>query len=149
MKRGRLPETPSTKLARGTIRPARDGQKCEVIVPAGLPQQPTWLTDAGQQEWLDAIARVAVGRIVTEADSALFGVLCNLMGSIGAAWQAGEVPPAAFLTEARRLSELFGLAGSKSRVGAPIQKAAENPFAKLRTQSSFEESRSQTGDVKP
>lgn len=133
MQRGHKPETPSTKQARGTFRPVRDAHKCEVIVPTALPQQPSWLTDAGQQEWLDAIGRVAAGRIVTEADSALFGTLCNLLGALGLAWQSGAVPPAAHLTEARRLAELFGLAGSKSRVGTPPPgKPADNPFMRHR-----------------
>lgn len=133
MQRGHKPETPATKRTRGTFRPVRDGHKCELVVPTMLPQQPTWLTEAGQQEWLDNIPRVATGRIVTETDSALFATLCNLWGALGQAWQAGAVPPAAHLTEARRLAELLGLAGSKSRVGTPPPgKPEDNPFLRPR-----------------
>lgn len=135
MKGGHKPTPPSTKHARGTFRPDRDCGKIELIVPTALPQQPAWLTEAGQQEWLDMIGRVASTRLATEADSALLGTFANLLGAMAQAWQSGAAPPASYITEARRLAELFGIAGAKSRIGAPPPKAEANPFAKFRPQS--------------
>ncbi len=133
MKRGPKAELPSTKMARGTFQPCRDGGVVEIVAPDALPVQPEWLTDAGRQVWLDDIGRVAGGKLVTEADSTMFANYCNLQGAISLAWRANEVPPAAMLMEARKMQEMFGLAGAKSRVakaggagGAP-----SNPFARI------------------
>lgn len=132
MKGGHKPQPPSEKRARGTFRPDRDGGKIEVVIPTALPVQPTWLTEAGQQEWLDLIGRVASTRLATEIDSALLGTLANLLGAMAQAWQSDSAPPASYITEARRLAELFGLAGAKSRVGAPAPRADVNPFMRTR-----------------
>ena len=37
MKRGRKPEPPSAKAARGTLQPVRDGLKTEILVPGDPP----------------------------------------------------------------------------------------------------------------
>lgn len=133
MKRGPKAETPAVKRGRGTFKPYRDAGRVEVIAPNALPVQPTWLTEAGHQEWLDQVGRVASTRLATEADSLLFATFCNLAGSLALCWQSGAVPPAAHLVEVRRLGELFGLAGPRSRVGAPPPgKPEENPFMKER-----------------
>jgi hypothetical protein len=88
---------------------------------------------------LDAWRRsrtLSVGRAIpplTEADSVVFAIFCDLVGSIGQAYMSGGVPPIAAQAEARRLGELFGLAGAASRVsreGAP--RASENPYLKFR-----------------
>lgn len=131
MKRGPKPELPSTKLARGTFQPCRDAGKVELVAPEALPRRPDWLTAAGEEVWADDLGRVCEGRLVSERDSTMFANYCNLQGAINMAWRAGEVPPAAHLTEARKMAEQFGIFGGKSRVQA---KAGEgetgNPFAR-------------------
>ena len=133
MKGGHKPQTPAAKRARSTYRRDRDGQRFEVVTPAALPIQPDWLTEAGRDQWLDNIGRVSSTHLATETDSAMFATFCNVMGALSLCWRSGEVPPAAHLVEARRLAELFGLAGPKSRVGAPPGATKEsNPFGKTK-----------------
>lgn len=116
MKSGRKPSAPSTKLARGTYRPSRDGSRIEVTASEDLPQAPHWLTAGGRDVWLDLVSRVERTRAACELDSDLLATLANLIAATGACWGSGAVPPAAHLAELRRLSELFGLAGVASRV---------------------------------
>jgi hypothetical protein len=101
----------------------------EIIEPDSLPQRPDSLTAAGEAVWLDNVGRVAAGRLVTERDSTMFGAWCNLIGAIDLCWRAGEVPPSAHLTEARRLAEAFGLLGARSRLTARAARDESNPFA--------------------
>ena len=130
MNRGRKPEPPSTKLARGTYQPCRDGFRVELVEPNAMPIQPDWLTEAGGEVWRDDIGRVSGRSLVTEADSTMFASYCNLQGACTLAWRTGAVPPAAHLMEVRKLAELFGIAGGKSRVktGGDGPKSS-NPFA--------------------
>lgn len=131
MKRGPKAELPSVKAARGTFQPCRDGGKVQVIEPDQLPMEPVWLTEAGREVWLDEIGRVSVAKLATERDSTMFGNYCNLQGAIVQAWRAGEVPPAAMLTEARKMAEQFGLFGAKSRMNvAGNDGKSSNPFAR-------------------
>lgn len=44
MQRGRKAEASSTKFARGTLQPVRDGGKTEIIVPGDPPLIPIYLT---------------------------------------------------------------------------------------------------------
>ena len=125
---GRKPELPSVKEARGTFQPSRDGGRVEIIAPDQPPQQPDWLTAEGEQVWLDDIGRVLKAGIVKEVDSTAFGNYCNLQGAITKAWTAGEVPPAAYLAEARRLAEQFGVLGDKSRLLVIKPGGTDNPF---------------------
>lgn len=105
--------------------------RVELIEPGSLPIQPEWLTPAGQEIWHDDIGRVSTHRLVSESDSTLFTTYCNLQGACSLAWKAGEVPPAAHLMEVRKLAEIFGIAGGKSRVkiGGDGPKPS-NPFAR-------------------
>jgi hypothetical protein len=122
--------TPSEKRRRGTLRPYREVGVVELIEPDALPIEPAWLTAEGRDAWLELVGRVAATRLANERDSALFGVLCNLQGNLAACWRAGEVPPAAHLGEFRRLCELFGLAGARSRLTVAAALGAPNPFAR-------------------
>ncbi len=116
MKRGPKPESQQTKEHRGTNQPCRfNGQSMGVADPAALPEKPDWLTAAGEVIWSDDINRVATNRMATANDSSMFATYCNLQGAIMLCWQSDEVPPAAHLVEARRLAEMFGLCGAKSR----------------------------------
>jgi hypothetical protein len=130
MQRGRKPDLPSVKRRRGTFRADRDAGRFEIVVPSDPPIMPSWLTEAGKSAWLDNVGRVMQSGLCTELDSDLFANYCNLIGAIGQAWAAGEVPPSWAIGEARRLGELLGLAGARSRLlrhgGAPAD--PNNPF---------------------
>jgi hypothetical protein len=128
MKRGHKPNLPATKRARGTYRPDRDGGVVELVEPESLPQRPDSLTEAGQLVWLDNIGRAAANRLATERDSTIFGQFCKLVGALNLAWSAGEVPPIVAITEARRMAELFGLAGVKSRLATGIADRGAHPI---------------------
>lgn len=119
MKRGPKPEPPSSKLARGTFQPVRDGVKTEVIVPGDPPQMPDYLTPAAIIVWQEVIGRV-MSAGVTEIDSALLARYCALEALVREAFKDanGEPPPAAYLTVLRQHEELLRIAGPKSRVGA-------------------------------
>lgn len=117
MKRGPKAETPSTKLARGTFQPVRDGVKTEIIVPGDPPIQPDYLTPGAIEVWQEVIGRVMAAGI-TEADSALFARYCSLEAEVRVAFsEGGELPSAAYLTNLRQMEELLRIAGPKSRIG--------------------------------
>ena len=133
MKRGPKPETPSTKLQRGTYQPVRDWGKTEVVTPGDPPQMPDYLTPRAIVVWQEIIGRVmALG--VTEADSALLARYCSLEAEVRAAFAdpEGEMPSAAYLTNLRQMEELLRIAGPKSRVGGGGGDAAKstNRFAR-------------------
>lgn len=133
MQRGRKAESPVEKFARGTLQPCRDNGKTEIIVPGAPPAQPDYLTPEAIVVWQEEIGRVmATG--VAEIDSSLFARYCSLEALIRRAFAAGDTPPpAAYLTEARRMAELLGIAGRKSRVGkvGDDPTKAINPFQRL------------------
>lgn len=117
MKRGPKPETPSTKLARGTFQPVRDGAKTEIIVPGDPPMQPDYLTAGAVAVWQETIGRVMAAG-VTEVDSSLFARYCSLEAEVRVAFSSGgELPAAAYLTVLRQHEELLRIAGPKSRIG--------------------------------
>lgn len=132
MKRGPKPESQQTKELRGTAQPCRfNGANMGVADPSALPEKPDWLTTAGEVIWADDINRVATNRMATANDSSMFATYCNLQGAIMQCWQSDEVPPAAHLVEARRLAEMFGLCGVKSRNvagGGTGGRERSNPF---------------------
>ena len=135
MKRGPKPQLPEIKRQRGTYRPCRDnGPKIELAAPGDLPQKPNWLTAAGEQVWIDDIGRVASVGLVTELDTTCFGTYCNLQGAAILVWRAGGVPPITALAEIRKLAEIFGIAGARSRIGTSGagSEAAANPFSRFK-----------------
>jgi hypothetical protein len=133
MKRGPKPETPSTKLERGTFQPVRDGLKTEIVVPGSPPIQPDYLTAEAIDVWQEVVGRVMAAG-VTEVDSALFARYCSLESLVRKAFNAGgEPPPAAYLTVLRQHEELLRIAGPKSRVGGGGGSDGSkpgNPFAR-------------------
>ena len=132
MNRGPKPQLPSEKAARGTLRKHRDGDVIEVVEPNALPMQPDWLTAEGQEVWQDDLGRVIASKLATERDSTAFANLCNLQGMIVKCWRAGEAPPVTALVEVRRLQELFGIAGARSRLRVKGMGTNEgtNPFSR-------------------
>ncbi len=132
MDRGRKPEPVSSKLARGTFQPCRDGAKVETIVPGDPPQMPEYLTPEAQIVWQEELGRVMAAG-VTELDSSLFARYCSYEALVRRAFQAGgEPPPAASLTALRQHAEMLGIAGRKSRVGKVNNDPTKssNPFAR-------------------
>lgn len=133
MKRGPKPQTPATKEKRGTLRPDRDGprtvQSVSVITPGDPPQMPDYLTAEAQEVWLEELGRVMISG-VGERDSALFATYCSTEALVRKAFIAGEPPPAAYLTELRRMRELLGIAGPRTRTGAKPggTQSIDNPF---------------------
>jgi hypothetical protein len=126
MQGGRKLIPPSEKRARGTFQRCRDAGKLGMMEPASVPPEPDGLTAAGRQAWLEMLEHVA-GQ-VSARDNILLGQLANLIGVCNQAWRSGATPPIAALTELRQLCELFGLAGSRSRL-LTVARSAENPFA--------------------
>lgn len=132
MKRGPKAEPPSVKAQRGTVRPFRDADRQEIFVPGSPPAQPDYLTPEAIDVWQEEIGRVMATGVV-EIDSSLFARYCSLEALIRKAFRAGvDAPPAAYLTEARRMAELLGIAGRKSRVGKVADDPTKeiNPFRK-------------------
>lgn len=133
MKRGPKPETPTTKAARGTFQPVRDGGKTEIIVPGDPPMQPDYLTPAAIEVWQEILPRVMAAG-VSEVDSALLARYCSLEAEVRVAFKdpEGDLPSAAYLTVLRQYEELLRIAGPKSRVGvgSPNGAKPENRFAK-------------------
>jgi hypothetical protein len=99
----------------------------ELLEPATLPIEPDGLTKGGRVVWLDLVPHCA-GRLATSRDSMLLGQLANLVAACNEAWISGSAPPAAFLSEVRRMAELFGLAGPRSRLVAAATGSPPNPF---------------------
>jgi hypothetical protein len=134
MERGRKPDPLSDKLARGTVQPCRDAGKTEILVPGDPPVQPDYLTASAIDVWQEEIGRV-MSSGNAEVDSSLFARYCSLEALIRKAFNAAEEPPpAAYLTEARRMGELLGIAGRKSRVGKvgdDPTKSGGNPFKRV------------------
>lgn len=130
MKPGPKPKPPAVKKAQGSFQPSRGGDLVEISTPSGLPQRPDWLTTAGEEVWIDDIARVTEGSLVSERDSTMFATYCNLVGAIAETWKSGEVPPAAHLSEARKMAEQFGINGRKSRLIADAGSEKTNPFTR-------------------
>lgn len=140
MKRGPKPELPSVKAARGTFKPSRDGDKVEIVVAGDPPVMPDWMQRRAGGDDQDAFRARAVaiweevaGRViqtgVTELDSNLLARYCAVQAAAEQLMERGEMPPSAALAELRRMEELLGIAGPKSRV-ARLQDAGRNhnPF---------------------
>lgn len=131
MLRGKKPLTDFKKQTRGTLRKHRVREVIEVTNEGAGPKCPDWLTAEGEIIWLENVERI---RGLNEIDTVLWAHYCNLAGAIAAAWRSGEPPPNSYAIELRRLSELFGIAGAKNRVGGVIgtKSMVSNPFAKFK-----------------
>ena len=133
MKPGPKSKTVAEKAAQGTLRKCRERDTIQFIEPSALPEQPDWLTVEGQEVWQDDISRVNAHMLATEKDSTSFANYCNLQGMIVRCWRTGEAPPVTALAEVRKLQELFGIGGARSRAqkaGGGASAPATNPFLK-------------------
>jgi hypothetical protein len=131
MKRGPKPQLPATKEKRGTLRKDRDGDGPVQLIMAGdPPMMPDYLALAAQEIWMEEISRVMIAGI-SEQDSSLFATYCSTEALARAAFISGEPPPAAYLSELRRMRELLGIAGPRVRQGAKHGGTqTDNPFAR-------------------
>lgn len=129
MQRGPKAQLPSEKRARGTFQSSRDGNKVEIIQSMSTPQQPDWLTSEAQEIWLDDVGRV---KLATESDSTLFSNYCTLQGAIiKAIRNGGEIPPISAFAEVRKMQEVLGIGGARSRLGiAPEGAKGGNVFGR-------------------
>ncbi len=94
------------------------------------PMMPDYLCPAAQEIWIEEISRVMFAG-VTEQDSSLFGTYCSTEALARAAFISGEPPPAAYLSELRRMRELLGIAGPRVRQGPKHGVTQnDNPFAR-------------------
>ena len=129
MKPGPSPETPSTKLARGTFQPCRDGNKVQVIVAGDPPQMPDFLTPQAEIVWQETVGRVMqVG--VAEPDSSFLARYCAMEALSRETLGKGDPIPASIMTALRQMEELLGIAGPKSRIGRVSDGKSSNPFAR-------------------
>lgn len=132
MKRGAKPLPREVKIARGTLQACRDGgQSLEMVGRQDPPIAPDYLKPEAQEVWIEEIGRVmAFG--VGEKDSSLFARYCSTEAMARKAFLAGEPPPAAYLTELRRMAELLGIAGPRVRTGAKPDGPTinSNPFVR-------------------
>jgi hypothetical protein len=126
MKPGPKPKLPAVKMAQGTYQACRDANRVEVIAPDSMPQRPDWLTAAGEEVWMDDIARAAQMKLVSEADTTML-LQPSGLHSIGASVR--------FLTDQtipwRGQERLFSVA---SRLSAAARRMAPSrrfwPFAR-------------------
>lgn len=116
MKTGRRIANPSAKALAGTYRSDRHADITEFATPAkSAPTPPRYLTKEARAVWREEVDRV-VACGITDADSSLFARYCTMEAAYRAQIAAGELPKAALLTELRRMAELLGIAGLRSRL---------------------------------
>lgn len=131
MKGGNKGEPPDTKLVRGTWRHDRDGSKVQIMTPDDPPMMPD-MTPEAEIVWQQQLPRVMATGVV-EFDSEFFAAYCHVVAAMRKVHAEGVAAPGSIYTEFRRMSELLGIAGPKSRVGrAPPPKPDGNPFSKRR-----------------
>jgi hypothetical protein len=117
MKPGRRIANPASKQLAGTYRKDRHDNIVELATPPrNVPVRPSYMTVEGRLIWDEELPRViACG--VTEADSSLLARYCECEAAFRVAIMAGTPPQAATMTELRRMAELLGIAGLRSRLG--------------------------------
>jgi len=127
---GHKRQLPSELKAHGTYRADRDPGLVEVIEPESLPQRPDWLTSEGEEVWMDDVGRVSAHKLVSEKDTTQFAQYCNMTGACIRAWRSGEVPPVSAIAESRKMAELFGICGARSRLKVAQPETSTNVFAR-------------------
>lgn len=131
MKTGRRIANPTAKQLAGTYRKDRHANIVPVTITAtdNVPEAPTWLTDGAKDVWATDLAH-AVACGATAIDSGMFALYAETMATFIADVKKGVATNAAFRSELRKMLELLGMAGAKSRlakVGTPDAPKA-SPF---------------------
>lgn len=87
------------------------------------------MTKEARAVWREEVDRVTACGI-TDADSSLFARYCTMEAFYRDQISAGELPKAAILTELRRMAELLGIAGLRSRLArvGTADKPTATPF---------------------
>jgi phage terminase small subunit len=134
MARGRKPEAPSVKAARGTLRNDRDANKIEYEVPDDPPKIPDTLSPGGQAVWEHELPNVLKAKKAKGVDSSYFARYCELesMALTCFAAEPPIAPPASMIKEINSMAAALGIAGASSRtlvIEAPAEKPKTNPFA--------------------
>ncbi|KTT98689.1 hypothetical protein [Sphingomonas sanguinis] len=130
MKTGRRIANPTAKALAGTFRADRHADITEIGTPAkSAPIPPRYLTKEARSVWREELDRVTACGI-TDADSSLFARYCTMEALYRDQISAGELPKAALLTELRRMAELLGIAGLRSRLArvGTADKPTASPF---------------------
>ena len=130
--RGRKPELPANKAARGT---ERNDRQYEVIeAPTGLVVPPDGMPEGAILLWHDYAPIADLMGTLKPADAMSFAQWCVMSWHLQQSWQLGADPaPSSYIQQWRTLGELFGLAGEKSRLASKVindPQARGNPFAR-------------------
>lgn len=132
MKTGRRVANPNLKKLAGTFRDDRHGAIVELVTPPrNVPVAPGYMTKEARIVWDEDFDRVVACGAV-EADSGCFATYCALEAACRPILMSGELPKAAYLVELRRLRELLGIAGHRSRLGKATAQdgaARSSPFS--------------------
>lgn len=122
MPRGRKPQTPEQKRAKGETRPSRTELAMVVDFPkvSEVPKAPGWLTNPDAlQLWDDLAGRLVAGGLMTVVDQYALAHLCQLHGEIVDEVQRRCKPTSADRTRLQGFFAEFGLTpASRSRVRA-------------------------------
>ena len=132
MKTGRRIANPAAKQLAGTYRNDRHGSIVHLLSPSpDAPVRPAYLSPEAAVVWDEELRRV-VASGATEADSSLFARYCECEASFRRCITLGDLPKAALLTELRRMCELLGIGGFRSRLSKVSLKGSEpeiSPFS--------------------
>ena len=135
--RGRKPDTPAAKIARGTMKPSVDALRDQLRAPDDVPVMAPYLSTVAREVWEREIeAIIAAG--ARRCDSAYVNHTISLIADFELrtkSYQDGvegvDAPPITLAVELRTRLEGLGLAGAKTRVKLPSGQsgAKGNPFA--------------------
>ncbi|WP_294196517.1 hypothetical protein [uncultured Sphingomonas sp.] len=130
MKSGRRVANPQHKQLQGTYRKDRHSDIAVTADPMpNTPVRPAYMSEEGKLVWNEEVTRViACG--ATEADSSLFARYCEIEATFRMTVMSGEPPVASLLTELRRMGELLGIGGLRSRLAktGTAAPATASPF---------------------
>lgn len=120
---------PSQLQAAGTFRPDRHADRAEIENIGGIqvvapPTKPKWLSATAREVWDECIDDVMLARLANYKDRNTLALYCTAMAKVIDVVRGGDNPTAADIDCARKLAELFGIAGGKSRV---VNKNAVEP----------------------
>lgn len=121
---GPKPEPDEKKRMKGETRPSRlaaaqAGGPVVVAFPSvdRVPEPPEWMNEDGQELWRDIAPMLYAQKVLTKADLAALGHLCQLHGVILKDYRRDVPPTGTDLAQLRLLFAEFGLTpSSRTRV---------------------------------
>lgn len=135
--RGRKPDTPAAKIARGTMKPSVEALRDQLRAPDDVPQMSPYLSPAAQEVWEREIQSITAAG-ARRCDSAFVNHTISMITDFELrtkAYQEGvegvDAPPITLAVELRTRLEGLGMAGAKTRVKLPSGQSGGkgNPFA--------------------